>query len=57
MLEQIAEVSSHMHKEKFVSICVCKHLFFYLMLSIPLCIIIQNKSINQIAVQHNYLLK
>jgi hypothetical protein len=26
------------------------------MLSIPLCIIIENKSINQIAVQHNYLL-
>jgi hypothetical protein len=27
------------------------------MLSILLCIIIYNKSINQIAVQHNYLLK
>jgi hypothetical protein len=28
-----------------------------LMLSIPLCVIMYNKSINQIAVQHNYLFK
>jgi predicted transcriptional regulator len=45
------------HTVSMIVSCSCKQNNHFVMLSIPLCIIIHNKNIHQLAVQHNYLLK